>query len=73
MKKPTTISKESVSEYREFVELRLRKRVLEVIEVVLAEEVDQVTCSHFLVHSRIRFFAEILASRRLDHERTQPV
>ena len=28
MKKPTTISKESVSEYREFVQLRLRKRVL---------------------------------------------
>ena len=26
MKKPTTISKESVSEYREFVQLRLRKR-----------------------------------------------
>ena len=25
MKKPTTISKESVSEYREFVQLRLRK------------------------------------------------
>ena len=34
MKKPTTISKESVSEYREFVQLRLRKRVLEAIEVV---------------------------------------
>ena len=41
MKKPTTISKESVSEYREFVRLRLRKRVLEAIEVVLEEEVDQ--------------------------------
>ena len=41
MKKPTTISKESVSEYREFVQLRLRKRVLEAIEVVLKEEVDQ--------------------------------
>ena len=27
MKKPTTIWKESVSEYREFVQLRLRKRV----------------------------------------------
>ena len=39
MKKPTTISKESVSAYREFVQLRLRKRVLEVIEVVLEEEV----------------------------------
>ena len=38
MKKPTTISKESVSEYREFVQLRLRKRVLETIEVVLEEE-----------------------------------
>ena len=41
MKKPTTILKESVSEYREFVQLRLRKRVLEAIEVVLEEEVDQ--------------------------------
>ena len=41
MKKPTTISKESVSEYRECVQLRLRKRVLEAIEVVLEEEVDQ--------------------------------
>ena len=41
MKKPTTISKESVSEYRKFVQLRLRKRVLEAIEVVLEEEVDQ--------------------------------
>ena len=28
MKKPTTITPESVSEYREFVELCLRKRVL---------------------------------------------
>ena len=28
MKKPTTLSTETVSEYREFVELRLRKRVL---------------------------------------------
>ena len=28
MKKPTTILKESVSEYREFVQLRLRKRVV---------------------------------------------
>ena len=36
-----TSSKESVSEYREFVQLRLRKRVLEAIEVVLEEEVDQ--------------------------------
>ena len=41
MKKPTTILKESVSEYREFVQLRLRKRVLEAIGVVLEEEVDQ--------------------------------
>ena len=41
MKKPTTILKESVSEYREFVQLRLRKRVLEANEVVLEEEVDQ--------------------------------
>ena len=31
----------SVSEYREFVQPRLRKRVLEAIEVVLEEEVDQ--------------------------------
>ena len=29
----TTISAESVSEYRESVELRLRKRVLETIEI----------------------------------------
>ena len=41
MKKPTTISKESVSEYRGFVQLRLRKRILEAIEVVLEEEVNQ--------------------------------
>ena len=41
MKKPTTILKESVSEYREFVQLRLRMRVLEAIEVVLEEEVEQ--------------------------------
>ena len=33
--------KESVSEYREFVQLRLRMRVLEAIEVLLEEEVDQ--------------------------------
>ena len=41
MKKPTTISAESVSEYREFVELRLRKRVLEAIELVIEEELSQ--------------------------------
>ena len=41
MKKPTTITPESVSEYREFVELCLRKRVLEAIEIVLDEELDQ--------------------------------
>ena len=41
MKKPTTISAESVSEYREFVELRLRKRVLEAIESVIEEELSQ--------------------------------
>ena len=41
MKKPTTITPESVREYRDFVELRLRKRVLEAIEIVLDEEVDQ--------------------------------
>ena len=40
MKKPTTILKESVSEYGEFVQLRLRMRVLEAIDVVLEEEVD---------------------------------
>ena len=45
MKKPTTISKESVSEYREFVQLRLRKRVPEAIEVVLEEEVNQALAS----------------------------
>ncbi len=41
MKKPTTITSESVSEYREFIELRLRKRVPEAIEVVIDEELDQ--------------------------------
>lgn len=41
MGKPTTISKESVSEYREFVQLRLRQRVLEAIEDVLEEELEQ--------------------------------
>ena len=41
MKKPTTISAETVSEYREFVELRLRKRVLEAIEIVIEEELSQ--------------------------------
>ena len=41
MRKPTTITQESVSEYREFIELRLRRRVLEAIEVVLEEELDQ--------------------------------
>ena len=40
MKKPTTITPESVSEYRKFVELCLRKRVLEAIEIVLDEELD---------------------------------
>ena len=43
MKKPTTISKESVSEYREFVQLRLRKRILEAIEVVLEDEPPRVS------------------------------
>ena len=42
MKKPTTITPELVNEYREFIELRLRKRVLETIELVMEEEVDQV-------------------------------
>ena len=41
MKKPTTLTSEIVSEYREFVELRLRKRVLEAIEMVIDEELDQ--------------------------------
>ena len=51
MKKPTTICKESVSEYREYVELRSRKRVLGAIEVVLEEEVDQLPqrSSHWTV------------------------
>ena len=40
MKKPTTLSTESVSEYREFVQLQLRKRVLEAIEFVMEEEVE---------------------------------
>ena len=35
-----TISKESVSEYREFVQLRLRKRILEAIEVLGEVEVS---------------------------------
>ena len=38
MKKPTTSTSESVSEYRGFVQLRLRKQVLEAIEIVLDEE-----------------------------------
>ncbi len=41
MKKPTTITSESVSEYREFVQLRLRKQVLEAIGIVIDEELDQ--------------------------------
>ena len=41
MRKPTTITPESVSEYREFIELRLRKRVLETIELVIEEELSQ--------------------------------
>ena len=41
MKKPTTLSTESVSEYREFVELKLRQRVLETIEIVIEEELSQ--------------------------------
>ena len=50
MKKPTTISKESVSEYREFVQLRLRKRILEAIEVVLEEEVNQALVCLLFIH-----------------------
>ena len=57
MKKPTTISKESVSEYREFVQLRLRKRVLEAIEVVLEEEVNQARrCCTALAEREIRLW-----------------
>ena len=41
MKKPTTITSESVSEYREFVQLRLRKQVLEALGIVIDEELDQ--------------------------------
>ncbi len=41
MKKPTTISNDTVSEYRELVQLQLRKRVLEAIELVIEEEVEQ--------------------------------
>lgn len=41
MKKRTTITSESVNTYREFVELGLRKRVLEAIELVMEEELDQ--------------------------------
>ena len=41
MKKPTTSTSESVSEYRGFVQLRLRKQVLEAIEIVLDEELGQ--------------------------------
>ena len=32
---------ELVSEYLDFIELRLRKRALEAIELVMEEEVDQ--------------------------------
>lgn len=41
MNKPTTINAEDVSAYREFVQLRLRKRVLETIELVIEEELEQ--------------------------------
>ena len=44
MKKPTTISKESVSEYREFVQLRLRKRVLEVLALFAVGDVYVSLC-----------------------------
>ena len=40
MRKPTTTTPESLSEYREFIELRLRKRVLEALEVMIDEELD---------------------------------
>ena len=48
MKKPTTISKESVSEYREFVQLRLRKRVLRRSDTVLGEEPLDGVASEFM-------------------------
>ena len=50
MKKPTTITSESVSECREFIELRLRKGVLEAIEVVIDEELDQPSVPTSLRH-----------------------
>ena len=71
MKKPTTISKESVSEYREFIQLRLRKRVLEAIEVVLEEEVNQALelCrfSRFLVSHAGSWHPELASSHRRRH------
>ncbi len=54
MKKPTTITPESVSEYRDFVELRLRNRVLEAIEIVIDEEVDQALGCHAYERSEER-------------------
>ena len=41
MKKPTTITPGLVNEYLEFIELRLRKQVLEASELMIEEEVDQ--------------------------------
>ncbi len=41
MKKPTTITSGLVREYRGFIELRLRRRVPEAIELVMEEEVAQ--------------------------------
>lgn len=66
MKKPTTITSESVSEYREFIELRLRKRVLEAIEVVLDEEVDQaIGCRAYERTEQRRGYHNGVESRRV--------
>ena len=40
VKKPTIKSKEMLSEYRDWVQHRLRARVVEAIELVMEEEVD---------------------------------
>ncbi len=69
MKKPTTITSESVSEYREFIELRLRKRVLEAIEIVLDEEVDQALgCRAYERSEERRGYRNGVESRRVTTE-----
>ena len=53
MKKPTTITSGLVSEYRGFIELRLRRRVPEAIELVMEEEVAQALgCPAWGAHGR---------------------